>query len=242
LSLPHEAAPGFEEIGLLAFTTTREAGSFNLGGPETAGTVFARWEELARQLRPRAPRLASAHQVHGTDILEHGPGWTGWLRAPAGDGHVSLVPGTAMAVSLADCVPVFIGHPSGAAAVLHAGWRGTSAGIVGRGIARMRALGLAPAELTVHLGPGVCGRCYEVGPDVYGQLTGASSSVAAKVDLRALLAADAKRAGVTRVTASDSCTRCRNDRYFSHRAGDVGRQLGVVVTAPVFLDHPGGHL
>ena len=53
----------------------------------------------------------------------------------------------------------------------------------------------------------------------------------ASVDLRALLADRARSRGVTRVTVSAYCTRCDNDRLFSHRAGDSGRQLGVIVAA-----------
>jgi copper oxidase (laccase) domain-containing protein len=49
------------------------------------------------------------------------------------------------------------------------------------------------------------------------------------VDLRALIADHARAAGVTRISVSALCTRCDNDRFFSHRAGDAGRQLGVIV-------------
>ena len=84
----------------------------------------------------------------------------------------------------------------------------------------------------MHLGPAICGRCYEVGPDVFGQLTGWSTVRNRHVDLRALLAEQAKELGVARVSASPYCTRCDNDRFFSHRAGDSGRQVGVIVGGP----------
>jgi polyphenol oxidase len=139
-----------------------------------------------------------------------------------------------MAVSIADCVPVFLAHPSGAVAVLHSGWRGTAARIVERGIAALAILGAPAAELHVHLGPAICGRCYEVSPDVYAQLTGRTPPGPATVDIRALIASHARESGVRHVTVSDACTRCDNDRFFSHRAGDAGRQLGVIhsVAAP----------
>jgi copper oxidase (laccase) domain-containing protein len=47
--------------------------------------------------------------------------------------------------------------------------------------------------------------------------------------LRAVIADQARACGVTHITTSASCTRCDNDRFFSHRAGDVGRQLGVMI-------------
>jgi YfiH family protein len=225
-----EVAPGFAEMGLLAFTTTRHAGSFALDSPEASAAVFGRWLDLAAVLADRAPRLAFAHQVHGSEIITHAPGWTGLLRVSLGDGHLARAVGTAMAVTLADCVPVFIGHPSGAAGILHSGWRGTAAGITGRAIARLAEQGLAPAELTVHCGPAICGRCYEVGPEVHRAVTGRSVERPTPVDLRARIAADARAAGVGRVSVSPACTRCHNDRFFSHRAGDEGRQVGVIVS------------
>jgi copper oxidase (laccase) domain-containing protein len=49
------------------------------------------------------------------------------------------------------------------------------------------------------------------------------------VDLRAIIASDARAAGVRHITMSPCCTRCDNERFFSHRAGDVGRQLAVMM-------------
>jgi copper oxidase (laccase) domain-containing protein len=134
-----------------------------------------------------------------------------------------------MAVTIADCVPVFVAHPGGATAMLHSGWRGTAAGILARGVVTFTAAGLRAGDLLVHLGPAICGRCYEVSPDVYAQLTGRAVDRPSTVDLRELLAAQAAALGVRRVTASAACTRCDNDRFYSHRAGDEGRQLGVIV-------------
>lgn len=231
--VPHEAVPGFADLGVVAFTTTREAGSFNLASTEPAASVFGRWWALREAIAPDATRLASAHQVHGDRVLEHERGWEGWLRAPDADGHFSAVRGTAMAVSLADCVPVFIAHPSGAAAILHSGWRGTAARIVAAGVAAFARRGLSASDLVVHLGPAICGRCYEVGPDVLRQLGGTAADAPGTVDLRAIIARDARAAGVRHVVASASCTRCQNERFYSHRAGDAGRQLGVIVAGGV---------
>ena len=174
-------------------------------------------------------RLATAAQVHGVEVLEHEMGWTGWLRADSADGHLALAGGTAMAVTVADCVPVFIAHPSGATAILHSGWRGTAARITERAIQRLAARGLAPDELRVHCGPAICGRCYEVSADVALQLTGHDPGHAVTVDLRELITRQVRALGVRHVSSSRYCTRCDNDRFFSHRAGDPGRQLGVIL-------------
>ena len=134
-----------------------------------------------------------------------------------------------MAVSIADCVPVFIAHRSGALALLHSGWRGTAARIIERALDVFGMRGIPSAELTVHLGPAICGRCYEVSPDVYGRLTGRSVDRPTTVDLRSLIADHARIGGVRRITVSPCCTRCDNSRFYSHRAGDSGRQLGVMI-------------
>lgn len=224
-----EMVPGFDALGAVAFTTTRRTGSFAWQSQEPAADVFARWTTLADVLTPYAGRLATAHQVHGDTVLAHVSGWDGWLRARAADGHVAPSPGTAMAVTVADCVPVFIVHPRGATAVVHSGWRGTLANVTGRAIDRMVAAGFAAGELVIHCGPAICGSCYEVSPDVYRQLTGRTVPHPTPVDLRTLIADGARAAGVAEVSISPWCTRCHNDRFFSHRCGDDGRQLGVIV-------------
>ena len=83
----------------------------------------------------------------------------------------------------------------------------------------------------MHLGPAICGKCYEVSPEVHEQLTGRNPGKPTPVDLRAILADQAMKCGVERITISPFCTRCDNDRFFSHRAKDHGRQLGVIVAA-----------
>jgi polyphenol oxidase len=217
------------DLGVLAFTTTRAAGTFGWNGADPAAEVMARWDALRDELGAAGVgRLATARQVHGARVLEHRGEWTGWLRADDADGHFAPTRGTAMAVTLADCVPVFLVHPSGAAALLHSGWRGTAARIVEQGIAAFTRAGHAAAELHLHLGPAICGRCYEVSPAVIAQLTGRAAERAAPVDLRALIADHARAAGVRRIRVSASCTRCDNDRFFSHRAGDTGRQIAVL--------------
>jgi YfiH family protein len=226
-----EIVPELADFGIRAFTTTRAVGSFGLLGSEPVRDVMRRWSELRDELRAGAPsgRLATAGQVHGANVILHRPGWTGWLRAESADGHLSLERGTALAVTIADCVPVFIAHPSGAAAVLHSGWRGTAARIVERAIGLLASSGFPAGELRLHTGPAICGRCYEVSGDVYARLTGSNPGKPTTIDLRALIADHARAMGVREITSTASCTRCDNATFFSHRAGDEGRQLGVII-------------
>lgn len=228
-----EPAPGFDDIGVRAFTTTRSRGSFGSGTTEPVRDVIGRWDALRDELGAfGVRRLATASQVHGDRVVTHGEGWEGWLRGDAADGHLAVSRGIALAVTVADCVPVFIAHPSGAVAALHSGWRGTAARIVERGIAAFTERGMRARDLRVYLGPAICGECYEVSPDVVRQLTGRRASGPERVDIREIIAAHARAAGVATLSISPWCTRHHNDRFFSHRAGDAGRQLGVIVSLP----------
>jgi copper oxidase (laccase) domain-containing protein len=187
-----------------------------------------RWDALhAHVAAAGVDRFATARQVHGADVIAHAPGWRGWLRGPAADGHLALERGTACAVTVADCVPVYVAHPAGAVALLHSGWRGTTrASSSAR--ARVRRARPAAGDLRVLLGPSICGDCYEVSPDVYAQLTGRAVDRPTTVDLRGVIAGHARALGVGDVRSVDVCTRCDNAVYYSHRAGDPGRQLGVM--------------
>ena len=225
-----EVVPDFESFGVRAFTTTRAFGTLGSNSDEPIKSVMGRWDALRATIASSGvTRLATAAQVHGDGILEHLPGWIGWLRGPQADGHIAPQRGTALAVTIADCVPVFIAHASGVVAALHSGWRGTAARIVERAIERLQARGLEPSTLHMHLGPAICGTCYEVSPEVVFRLTGKTVERPQPVDLRAIIAGHAEALGVQNITISTRCTRCDNDRFYSHRAGDTGRQVAVIL-------------
>jgi len=224
-----EVVADFAAFGVTAFTTTRAFGTISAASSEPASAVMQRWDAVREMARAAGiERFATAHQVHGSNVIAHHAGWRGWLRAADADGHFAPGPDTALGVSVADCVPVFIAHPSGATALLHSGWRGTEARIVEQGIGAFTARGLTVRELRVHLGPAICGACYEVSADVASRLLGRPAHLSTPVDLRALIADHARSLGVREITVSARCTKCDNDRFFSHRAGDAGRQLSVI--------------
>lgn len=211
-----------------AWTTTRANGSFGLGSDEGVGAVTDRWSDLQADLEVLGVvRLASAHQVHGNAVSVHTSGWTGWLRQRGVDGHATQARGTALTVTIADCTPVFIAHPNGIA-LLHAGWRGTAAGILKVGLEAMLTFGGSPSECAIHLGPSICAPCYEVGPEVLSAVTGRPATAKGHLDVRAVLAEQAYALGVRSIEVSRWCTRCGDRRFFSHRGGDAGRQVGVM--------------
>lgn len=87
---------------------------------------------------------------------------------PAGDGLITATPGLLLAIQTADCLPVLLADPEHrAVGVFHAGWRGTLARIVEKGVGRMRkAFGSDPAMLLAAIGPGIRACCYAVGDEL----------------------------------------------------------------------------
>lgn len=226
-----ESISEFASWGIRAFTTTRDAGSFSLGGDEPVRVVMQRWNALQQDLSADALSVATMRQVHGTRVISHDGGWTGLLRAGEADGQIALSRGIALAVTVADCVPVFLAHESGVVGILHSGWRGTAGRIVQDAVATLNRLGLPSGELRMHLGPAICGRCYEVDADVRSQLTGRPATRPGNVDLRSLIAEHAGELGIREISMNAECTRCDNGTFFSHRAGDGGRQVAVIVAS-----------
>jgi len=192
----------------------------------SARSVLERWERLARVLGART--TVHARQVHGAAVRHHRAMSPGLHLADPCDGHATADAGVLLAVTTADCVPVTLVDPGArAVALVHAGWRGSAVGIVERGIEVLsERIGSRPEALRVHLGPAICGTCYEVGPEVFQALGLPVPPAATPLDLRRVLASRLCAAGVDpgAITVSAWCTRCGDAGLFSHRGGDAGRQ------------------
>jgi len=214
---------------LIQGVTGRDA-DMSLFGGTPAGEVLPRWAALLERLGGRT--LIHSRQVHRATVLVHGPLPAVILIAPDADGHITREPETLLAVSVADCVPISIVAPAArVVAALHGGWRGVAAGILERGIALLTgSFPVEPADLHVHLGPAICGACFEVGPEVPEGLGMEKRDGVTHVDLRALLAARAIDAGVPagNVTMSAFCTRHGDPPFYSHRGGCAERQVSLM--------------
>ena len=124
------------------------------------------------------PRLARLRQVHGSAAVTYRRGAPLPVEGvlPEADIVISDVPGVALAVQTADCVPVImIDRRLGVVAAVHAGWRGLVARAPVTAVERMaRDFGTRAEDLLVAIGPAIGSCCYEVGPDVRTQFEGAS--------------------------------------------------------------------
>lgn len=182
-----------------------------------------------------------ARQIHGTAVLVHDAANApdaGVCEAdgPA-DGHATSVAGLLVAITVADCVPVYVvDAEKRAVALLHAGWRGTAAGILATGLSVLNERWQSePEHLWVHLGPAICGACYEVGPEVFEALGQPAPPGPTPVDVRGVLVSQAQAAGVgaDRISVSNDCTLCGGSGFFSHRGGRPERQAAVLGVRPL---------
>jgi YfiH family protein len=235
LDLPFLIQPEWAAVmpWLIQGITWRGPGEpFDLGlfGEQPVGRAMNRW----RLLREAVGFSGEVHsrQVHRARVSVYNRATEGLLLLEGFDGHATRTADLLLTVSVADCIPVYVVDAAQrAVALLHAGWRGLAAGMIEAGLAVMsRSFGSTPPGLRVHMGPAICGACYEVGPEVHELLGLARPALPEPVDLVAVACARAVAAGVPRgaVTVSAACPRCEADRFFSHRAGSAGRQMAVL--------------
>lgn len=189
--------------------------------------------DLLEHLGLSPERLAWAQQVHGSQVAEI---WEPKYAAGA-DGLVTNQPELFLTVAVADCLPIYLWCEDPLAiALLHAGWRGSAAGIVAQGVRVMRDnFGCDPRAISALMGPAICGSCYQVGPEV-AQLFEASELAHNEngesfVDLRRANRRQLEEAGVEsgNILADELCTRCHPDLLFSYRrdGSGTGRMLAV---------------
>ena len=152
-----------------------------------------------------------------------------------GDALLTRHPGLAVSIRTADCLPILIADPaSRAVAAVHAGWRGTAAGIVRHAVDAMRAEFDTPLDqLIVVIGPGIGSCCYDVGEDVARQF---GLDRAGKIDLAAANRHQLIAAGVRaeRIDVLGLCTFCDPAKFHSYRRDKdaAGRMVSFIRTIP----------
>jgi YfiH family protein len=209
-----------EQTGLVHGFSTLALGSMRGPGPDGSGITPER-EAFALELDLETSSLTVAGAVHGAEVARVDRA----LGAVRGrDGLVTDRTGLPLLLTFADCYPVLLYDPlRGALALAHAGWRGTAAGIVGQAVeALRREYGSQPGDLVAGVGPGICGRCYEVGDEVAARFDGAflepSSNGRYLLDLAAANHAQLEAAGVPgrAIHRHGACT-WESDELPSHR-------------------------
>jgi YfiH family protein len=198
--------------------------------------------EAIRLAAGRTLPLATLKQVHGAAVRTlraDEPLWREEPGRPQGDALVTRRDDTAIGVATADCVSILLCHPgSRTLGAVHAGWRGTAAGVLAATIEAFNAAGVRPEDITVGLGPAIGPCCFEVGDEVIEALRCADAGAAAfirpgqprsRVDLVEANRRQALAKGVRpdRIAAVGLCTMCEPDLLESYRrsAGAPGRMI-----------------
>ena len=182
--------------------------------------------------------LTWMRQVHGADV------WYAGAQAAEPPGPVDAmftdVPGRALCVLAADCVPVLVADPRARiVGVAHAGREGLAAGVVPALISSMTAAGARPARMRAVTGPAICGACYEVPAELQARVSAvvpaaacATAAGTCGLDIAAGVRAQLEHAGVRQADADGRCTR-ESPGLYSHRGdGRTGRQAGLIWLAP----------
>ena len=232
--------PSFTALGVRHGFTSRVGGvsagdfaSLNLSfkrdpNPEHVRENFRR---AAAALHLPPEQLVVCNYEHGSGVEfvgkeQHGMGVFRENELPKCDGVCVTEPGT-VGVSLhADCNALFfVDMRKRAAAVCHAGWKGTLLGIAGTAVRKMGEKGVRPEEILVGIGPSICADCYEIKEDVAAlfepEYPGAvlRGEKGTHLDLWGVLLSQLESLGVPagNVTLSALCTYANSERFFSHR-------------------------
>jgi YfiH family protein len=168
-------APNFREAWLVHGFSTRNGGvsdvygksSLNLGVTEhdTRENVERNRDRFALAIGARTWPIVQMKQIHSSVIHRiAGP----VSRALSGDGVITNIPEILLGVKTADCIPVLVADTKKrVVGAFHAGWRGTVARIVEKGIGEMRKYyGSDPVNIEAAIGPGVHKCCYTVGEEL----------------------------------------------------------------------------
>ena len=209
-----------DELGIVAgVTAARDGFDLRLDPDQPDDAVTARWAGLPRRLGAGLSGVVVSRQVHGARLGLHREPHDGVRVLDGLDGHVSDAGGLLLAVTVADCVPVYLADPAGGAlGLLHAGWRGVAAGVLEAGIERLCELsGTAPCQIVMHCGVSICGACYKVGPEVFEAVVGEPREAPTGLDLREVLRLRALALGLERVTLSPWCSAHDASEFYSHR-------------------------
>ena len=147
------------------------------------------------------------------------------ISAPVADAMVSCSKEIALAVRVADCLPLLL-YSNNVIAAVHVGRKGLMNQVAVNAVTQMRKLGAK--EITGVVGPHICGQCYEVGADIFTEVTNAYPATFKKQNYLDLYAGLVSQVPEIKLSNIDICTK-ENTDYFSYRAnGEAGRQVGVI--------------
>jgi len=241
--------PALDASGVGAAVTARAGGvssgpyeslNLSLSVGDDPGCVLENRHRLATAFGAAPGDFVFARQVHGAGVrvVTEADRGSGAFRLDDAvddtDALVTTSPAVVLVILTADCVPIVLHDPvAGVLACVHAGWRGTVAGVTAATLAVMQGLGTRPSDVVAGIGPAVGADRYQVGPDVHQAVTRSFGPAAAQfihpdpsapgrwlLDLQAANRHALRQAGVpgARIHATDIPTGPVPGHFFSDRA------------------------
>jgi purine-nucleoside/S-methyl-5'-thioadenosine phosphorylase / adenosine deaminase len=212
-------------------------GNVSYSAPRNPTAAWLMRQYWAGEIGVDAETLVVPWQVHGRRAIHLASSDAGKGARPGSDligkadGLVTSSSGVTLMTTHADCLPIQLYDPvSRTLGAIHAGWRSTVTGIIASTVGMMiRESGATANSIHVFLGPSICRKCYEVGPDVttawesYAGDNGTEAVVGAHgrttFDLPLANSILLQLMGIDpeRIEASGICTRCSDGTWFSHR-------------------------
>src|SRR5713101_93983 len=218
-----------DEPGLVHGFSTVAIGSVGLKHAPDPAPVLAARRTFAGVLGLDGVELTTIGSIHGASVAR--------VDEPGGsvddvDALLTDRPGVALFATFADCYPIVLWDPERkVAGLVHAGWRGTRAGVASAAVKFMRRE-FGSRRIQAGIGPGICGRCYEVGPEVATQFDekfvreGAGDRFL--LDLAAANRAQLEDEGVRPIFDIGICTK-EHHLFPSHRRHPDGTRFGAIV-------------
>ncbi len=226
--------------------------SLNLGisRGDMPENVIKNYDIISSECGFDTQKLVFFRQVHGRSIkpVTFSDAFSPYGRALAeGDGAVTNEKGITLIVFTADCVPILLfDTEKEVIGAVHAGWRGTSAGIAEAAITAMTLSYDCRAEnIRAAIGPSIGACCFETDTDVPEAMRGLLGAQADRfikpipdkekflVDVKGINRYVLILSGVLpeNIDVSDECTVCRSDKYWSHRVtrGERGSQAAMIM-------------
>lgn len=178
---------------------------------------------ITEYLKIKPQNLISPTQTHSANVditIENK------LNYPDTDGLILTKNNLAIFLNFADCTPlIFYDEKQNIGAVSHAGWRGTAAKIAQITANKLiNEFNSKPEDICVLIGPAICGKCYEVGIEVYHNfLDNPHPNPFPKgegkfyIDLKEINRKQLAEVGIEKIDVCPYCTCCDNEYFFSYR-------------------------
>jgi polyphenol oxidase len=218
-----------DEPGLVHGFSTLAIGSVGLKHAPDPAPVLASRRTFAGVLGLDGAELTTIGSVHGARVAR--------VDEPVGsvddvDALITDQPGVALFATYADCYPIVLWDPEKrVAGLVHTGWRGTHAGVATAAVRFMQEE-YGCRHVRAGIGPGICGRCYEVGEEVASQFDARFATRSGDrflLDLAAANRAQLEAAGVKAVYEIGICTK-EHYLFPSHRRSPDGKRFGAIVS------------